>query len=156
LKKSLTKIKPIGMTTPLSPTLLPVTALDTSENPFDFIIAKAKAHDVVLLGTKHRQPPILDFISELLPNLPAAGITHIGLEIATDQQESIDRFIETGQGLNAIEIDPIIDCPDYRRNLVIIRTLAVKVVALDLPKSMWNSKHSRDRWMTNNINSILD
>ena len=99
------------------------TALAASENPIDFIIAKTKIHDVIFLGTMHRQASILDFIAELLPNLPVAGITHIGIEIAIDQQESIDRFIETGQGCNDIEIDPIIDCPGYRRNLGIIRAL---------------------------------
>lgn len=63
-------------------------------------------HDIVFLGTRQKQPPILEFISNLIPKLLESGVTHIGLEIASDQQEKIDRFMKTGKGLSDIEIHP--------------------------------------------------
>jgi hypothetical protein len=53
------------------------------------------------------------FISDLIPALHDVSVTHIGLEICSDQQGKIDHFIETDTGLTDIEIHPQIDCPGY-------------------------------------------
>ncbi len=44
-----------------------------------FILEKLKTHDIVFLGTTHKKPAILQLLSDLLPVLHEAGVTHIGL-----------------------------------------------------------------------------
>ena len=60
-------------------------------NPRSYVLTKIQTHDIVFLGTRHKQPPILEFISELITELHNSGVTHIGLEIASDQQAKIDQ-----------------------------------------------------------------
>jgi hypothetical protein len=84
------------------------------QDPQVYILHKLKKNDIVFLGTRHKQAPILKFIQGLIPKLQNAHVTHIGLEIATDQQARIDHYIKTGNGLSDIKIHPVIDCPEYR------------------------------------------
>jgi hypothetical protein len=58
-----------------------------NHDPQSYILKKLKSHNIVFLGTKHKQPPILKFISDLIPRLHDSGVTHIGLEIESDQQD---------------------------------------------------------------------
>ncbi len=67
-------------------------------NPKPYVLGKRQSHDLVLLETRHKREPILLFISDLIPALHNAGVTHIALEICADQQDRIDHFIETGTG----------------------------------------------------------
>jgi len=138
-----------------------ILSLETSasviaHDPIPFMLDKVKVHDVVLLGTTHNRPDILKFIAQLLPQLPYVGVTHIGLEIAADQQPKIDRYIKEGEGLEDIEIFHAIDCPGYRHLLEIIRAHNLRPVALDLPHSMWKTPNTLDQWMAKTLNSIFD
>ena len=135
---------------------LETSASVVTHEPVPFMLDKVKVHDVVLLGTTHNRPDILNFIARLLPWLPYVGVTHIGLEIATDQQPKIDRYIEEGEGLEDIEIFQAIDSPGYRHLLEIIRAHNLRPVALDLPHSMWKTSNTRDQWMAKTLNSIFD
>ncbi len=81
-----------------------------NHNPKSYVLNKFKTRDIVLLGTRHKQTPLLEFISEIIAVLHNSGVTHIGLEIATDQQGKINRFVETGAGLSEIQIHPQINC----------------------------------------------
>jgi len=135
---------------------LETSASVIAHDPIPFVLDKVKVHDVVLLGTTHNRPDILNFIARLLPQLSYAGVTHIGLEIATDQQAKIDRYIREGRGLKDIEIFHAIDCLGYRHLLEIIRTHNLRPVALDLPRSMWKTPNTRDQWMAKTLNSIFE
>jgi len=55
-----------------------------------YILEKLKTHHIVLLGITHKKPAILKFLSGLIQALHDVGVTHIGLEIAFDQQARID------------------------------------------------------------------
>lgn len=129
-------------------------------NPYSYILEKFKIFDVVLLGTKHRQKSILDFISGILPGLHEAGVSHLGLEIASDQQEYIDFYMENGIGMHKIKLHHAIDCFAYRNLLKIIRKLGqkntLKPVALDLPPSLYESHWNRDEWMAKSICRVLN
>lgn len=92
-------------------------------NPQSYILNKLKTNDIDFLGTRHKQPPILEFISEIITVLHNSGVTHIGLEIASDQQGKIDQFIKTGKGLSDIKIHSQIDCPEYRNLFNVLRDL---------------------------------
>jgi hypothetical protein len=125
-----------------------------------YILKKFKAHDIVFLGTRHRQPPILNFISDLITVLHNAEVTHLGLEIESDQQGKIDQFMDTGAGSNDIRIHHQIDCPEYRNLFKVIRDLdsdkRPAPIALDLPKSKYKEKISRDEWMARSIAGVFE
>ena len=86
-----------------------------------YILTKLQSHSIVFLGTRHKQPPILNFISELLTALNDSGVTRIGLEIASDQQGIIDHFMKTGAGLDDVQIHPQIDCQEYQNLFIVFR-----------------------------------
>jgi len=127
-------------------------------NPIEYVLNKLQSHDLVMLGTRHKREPILQFISKLIPSLYDAGVTHIGLEISSEQQDKIDHFIETGTGLTDIEIHPQIDCSHYRDLLKQIRGFdrnkRPTIVAVDLPKSQYGQM-SRDEYMVESIVGIF-
>jgi len=128
-------------------------------NAQSYIIKKLKTHHIVFLGTTHKKPAIHKFLSELIPALHNAGVTHIGLEIAFDQQTKIDNFIQTGKKLTDIQIHPMIDCPGHRNLLIKLATLdpniRPKTIALDLPKAKYRGKISRDKWMAGSIMQVF-
>lgn len=123
--------------------------------PQSYILEKLKSYDIVFLGTNHKKSSILRLLSDLIPYLHEAKVTHLGLEICSDQQERIDHFLQKGDGLMNIEIHSQIDCPEYRSMFKLIRTLDQKkrprTVAIDLPRSMYKGETSRDKWMALSI-----
>lgn len=145
-------------------TLLPIvfTGLIVSEfsnaenypiraHPRPYIIEKLRSHDIVFLGVNHKERNSQRFLSDLISHLHEAEVTHLGLEICSDQQKNIDHFFETGNGLANIGLHPQIDCPEYKSMFKDMETLdrgkRPVVVALDLPRSMYRGKISRDEWM---------
>ena len=128
-------------------------------NVQSYIFEKLKTHHIVFLGTTHRKPAILKFLSELIPELHDASVTHIGLEIPFDQQTRIDNFIQTGKKLTDIQIRPRIDCPEYRNLLIKLATIdpniRPKIIALDLPTSKYHVKTSRNKWMAGSIMQVF-
>ena len=124
--------------------------------PTEYLHSKLSNHDIVFLGTKHRQPRILNFIAELIPSLKELGVTHIGLEIPSDQQENIDTYMKTGNGLQDIQLHPQIDCPAYRNLFIVLRNSGGPApIALDLPKSEYKGDISRDEWMGLSLLKVL-
>ena len=69
-----------------------------------YILEKFKTNDIVFLGTSHQEPSILNFISNLIPELNKAGVSHICLEVPSDQQNNIDHIIQTGEGLSQVGV----------------------------------------------------
>ena len=117
------------------------TASDNLIPPADYIRSKLKQNDIVFLGTTHKKPDILGFIAELIPTLKSIGVTHVGLEIRSDQQEKIDAFMRTGNGLDDIKLHTQIDSPEYRHLFQVFRKSGGPIpVAIDLPSSMYNDK----------------
>jgi hypothetical protein len=106
-------------------------------DPRLYVLERLKSSDIVFLGMTHRRPLLLEFVRDLVPRLHKVEVTHIGLEIPSDQQANIDRFLNTGKSLGQIELHDQIECPEYRNILRVIRRLdqeiRPKVVALDLP-----------------------
>jgi len=140
-------------------TLLYASDYNISRDPQAYILDKFQAHNLVLLGTRHKRQPILALISGLLPNLPDSGLTHLGLEICSDQQTQIDNFLQMGDCLSGIEIHSQIDCPEYRNLLAMLQRIPDYkrpiVKALDLPKSMYGGGISRDEYIASSIAGIF-
>ena len=47
-----------------------------------YVMEKLSGHDIVFMGTTHRQPSILGLMAGLAPQLQKAGVTHLALEIS--------------------------------------------------------------------------
>jgi len=128
-------------------------------DPQSYVIEKIESHDIIFLGTTHKRSQILNFISSLIPKLHKVGVSHLCLEIDSDQQHKVDHYIQTGEGLYDIEIWPPIDCPEYRRLLTIIRDLPANErpspVCIDLPKTRHGKEINRDEWMAMSISKIF-
>jgi len=125
--------------------------------PADYIHSKLQQNDIVFLGTTHKKPEILGFIAALIPTLGKYRVSHVGLEIPSDQQEKIDVFMKTGNGLDDIKLHNQIDSPEYRHPFQVFRTSGGPIpVAIDLPSSMYNGTVSRDEWMARSLLIVLN
>jgi hypothetical protein len=124
-----------------------------------YILEKITVHDIVFMGTTHKQPAILDFIADLLPRLHTAGVTHIAIEVASDQQTRIDRYLDSGNGLADIDLHPALDCPRYRHLFALLRGIEAyrrpRVVAIDLPTQRYNGPIGRDAYMAAVLDKLL-
>ena len=123
--------------------LTPAIAI-CSENlypPADYIRARLEHNDIVFLGTRHKRPPILDFIAKLIPSLRSVGVTRVGLEIPSDQQEAIDAFMKTGEGGGQDPVSPSIGPPQVPPpDLMPHRSGHRKSDCDQDLKSLWNSQ----------------
>ena len=128
-------------------------------DPRGFVFSKLRSHDLVLLGTTHGQTAILRFISDIALQLPEAGVTYLGLEIASDQQHRIDRFMASGCGLDDIQVPAPVDCPEYRMLLRMLQernpSQVPALIALDLPLSKFGERTNRDEWMASRIAGVF-
>jgi hypothetical protein len=124
-----------------------------------YLLNKLAGHDIVLMGTTHRQPAILELMAQLAPRIRHAGATHLALEISNDQQALVDRFLDTGEGLASIRIPSAIDCPAYRQLLCALHRIGPgqrpKVIAIDLPLASYDGKISRDEYMATVLTATL-
>jgi hypothetical protein len=89
-----------------------------------------------------------------------SGITHVGLEIESNQQSKIDQFMHTGAGLNDIQINSQIDCLEFRNlfNVLMGHDQGKRPVpiALDFSKSKYGGTISRDEWMAKSIAGVFE
>lgn len=124
-----------------------------------YVLEKLRAHDLVFMGTTHKQPAILSLLAGLLPRLYAAGVTHVALEIPSDQQAGIDRFLSTGNSLEQLTLPSVIDCPEYRQLLTLLaempEDMRPRVRAVDLPPDQYGGGTDRDRWMAERLLDIM-
>jgi len=144
----------------ISKRIAPAEHYNINKDPQSYVLKKLSTYGIVFLGTTHKKGDILKFVSGLIPRIHEAGTTHLGLEISSDQQGKIASFIQTGNGLGEIKIHPLIDCPEYRSLFTIIRSLDQSkrpaVIALDLPRSMYQGEINRDEWMARSIVKIFN
>jgi len=124
-----------------------------------YVLNKLRTHVLVFMGITHKQPPILVLLADLLPHLHAVGVTHVALEIASDQQQRINRFLMSGDGLDDIVLHAAIDCRQYRHLFDIFRALAPcarpQVRAVDLPPAAYDAPQDRDQWMADRLTAIF-
>lgn len=124
-----------------------------------YVLEKLRTHALVFMGTTHKQPAILSLVTGLLPRLRAGGVTHLALEIASDQQMDIDRFLGTRAGLAQLALHGAIDCPEYRQLLAVLAALPDDlrpgVRAVDLPPARYGDGVDRDQWMAERLLDIV-
>lgn len=131
----------------------------TTYEPTVFVLDKLARNDLVFLGTTHRQPVILDFLMELVPLLQAAGVTHLALEITSDQQAALDAYVNGEAELAAIKLHTALECTGYRNLLRKIKSLPSgrrpQVKAIDLPENFYRLDLDRDQWMASRLIDII-
>ena len=114
---------------------------------------------MVFMGTTHKQPAILNFMAGLVPCLHGAGVTHLALEISSDQQVNLDRFLAGEAAVEGIALHAAIDCPAYHALLQALARLAPsrrpRVIAIDLPEARYSGAVSRDEYMADRLNATL-
>ncbi len=134
-------------------------SLKVETSPRNYVLEKLKAHDLVFMGTIHKQPAILQLITDLLPHLIKTGVTHLAMEIASDQQVNLDRFFATGRGMEQITLHRAIECRAYRHLLQSIQNMPATqrplVRAVDLPVSFYEAQVDRDQWMSQKLELIF-
>jgi len=140
------------------PYLIPVWA-DGNTLAQHYVLEKCRSQDVVFLGTTHKQPAILALISDLLPALTRTGVTHLGLEIGSDQQHRIDTYLLGGGDPSQIALADAIECPQYRQLFQALHCLPrhqrPMVVALDLPAHLYGKGIDRNQWMAMTLDHIV-
>ena len=124
-----------------------------------YVMRKLASHDIVFMGTTHRQPAIINLMVEMAPRFQSAGVTHLALEISSDQQVSLDRFLATGSGMHRIKLHAAIDCPAYRQFLGALHCIhpdrRPRVMAIDMPQAHYNGGMSRDEYMAGSLAAII-
>jgi hypothetical protein len=69
-----------------------------------YVLGKCAASSILFIGTTHKQPVILSLVADILPDLARVGVTHLALEIATDQQGAVDAFFNDSGEASEIEL----------------------------------------------------
>lgn len=125
-------------------------------SPTEYIQSKLQKNDIVFLGTTHRNPQLLRIIAEIIPKLKKVGVTHIGVEVPSDEQGKIDYFMKTGDGLDNVRFHLQVDHPDYRYLFKVFRMTGLKPIAIDLPYRKYGGEISRDEWMARSMLKVLN
>ncbi len=101
------------------------------------ILASIKPHSVTIIGETHKRPESFQFFQSIINNyLQKHKCLTVALEIASNQQNTIDQVIQGKAKVSDIEVAPPIDHPDFRiliENLVEIQKHndCVKIIAVD-------------------------
>ena len=78
------------------------------------------------------------------------------MEIPEDQQERIDTYMQTGEGLNTIILHTQIYTLKYLHLFEVIRESGGPTpVAIDLPHTRFGGSVSRDEWMSRSLLALL-
>jgi|GEM_PF-960900 len=124
-----------------------------------YVMEKLSGHDIVFMGTTHRQPAILGLMARLVPQFQKAGVTHLALEISSDQQDRLDYFLTTGKAMALIKLHGAIDCPGYRHLLSALQGIdsqqRPRVIAIDLPEAAYGGPVTRDEHMAMALRAAL-
>ena len=125
-----------------------------SLEPGSYLVEKARANRIVLIGTHHKDTHIHNLIIHSLPALVAmAGVNTLFVEIPTSQQEAIERFCREDAGVETIEVCEIIASPSYREILLKARSLGMEIIAIDAARP---EGITRDEWMARRVTAYLE
>ena len=113
---------------------------------------------VLIIGESYGQPESARFVSKTVTEyLNGGGCVKIGLEISSDQQETLDGAMKGEVPVSQIRINDIVDSATYRQMLTdfsgqIRAGKCLSVHAIDAPGSV---PVTRDAWMEKQVASIM-
>jgi hypothetical protein len=126
---------------------LPVASLAAVYDP---ILEQIKPGSITIIGESHKKTESVElFLSLALDVIRHYQCVVIGLEIASDQQSTLDAVMQGRASVNDVALWPPIDHPPYRRmleNFAALKRqgLCLKVIAID---AGMDNKIDRDQWM---------
>jgi len=115
---------------------------------------KIKPNTITIIGESHKHPESITLFHSLISDhLKQNKCLTIGLEIASNQQSTIDKLKQGRATISDIEISPIIDHPPFRKminDLVKIqkKNNCLNIIAIDAGDDI---DLSRDEWMAINL-----
>ncbi|SFM82073.1 hypothetical protein [Nitrosomonas communis] len=117
------------------------------------IVEGLEPHSITIIGERHKRPESIQFFRELISRyLQQDKCLTIALEIASNQQTTLDEIVEGRKIVADIEIPPMVDHPPYRSlmdDLVAMkrRGTCLKLIAIDGGELNVN----RDEWMAERL-----
>lgn len=113
---------------------------------------------VLIIGESYGQPESAQFVSKTVTEyLNGGGCLKVGLEISSDQQETLESAMKGEAPLSQIQINDIVDSVTYRQMLTdmsgqIRAGKCLSVHAIDAPGSV---PVTRDAWMEKQVVSMV-
>lgn len=134
---------------------LPVYA----ESPLTSILKGIKPESLTIIGETHKRPESYRLFQSLIDAyLEQHRCLTVALEIASNQQEVINRFIENKAKVSDIKVAPPIDHPEFRtliENLAELQrqNACFKLIAVDADIKL---KTDRDAWMAKELTMSVE
>lgn len=131
-------------------TALLLSSQTYAESSYRPILDGVKSHSITIIGETHKRPESFQLFQSIINDyLQKNKCLIVALEIASNQQLTIDQVIQGKASVSDIEVAPPIEHPDFR---VLIKNLAklqkhndcFKLIALDADIKL---KTDRDAWM---------
>ena len=122
------------------------------------ILAGIKPHSVTIIGETHKRPESFQFFQSIINDyLQNHKCLTVALEIASNQQNTVDQVIKGNAKVSDIEIAPPIDHSDFRlmiENLVNLQrnNVCFKLIAVDADIKL---KTDRDAWMAGRFTEFI-
>ncbi|MFH7320709.1 hypothetical protein ACHHRT_08870 [Desulfurivibrio sp. D14AmB] len=141
------------------PSLAPAGSVSTQT--LHGLIDNIQGHEVTVLGEHHGRPESPRLLVELAEAMTRGGeCLGVGLEIYSDQNESLAGFMAGDGPVGAIAVSSVIDHAGFREMLVELRRLVrddrcLEIRAVDLPRRLWGGEMTRDEWMADQLAAMV-
>lgn len=122
------------------------------------ILDGIKSHSITIIGETHKRPESFQLFQSIINDyLQKNKCLTVALEIASNQQSTIDQVIQGNAKVSDIEVAPPIDHPDFRiliENLVNLQRSndCFKLIAVDADIKL---KTDRDEWMADRFTEVI-
>jgi uncharacterized iron-regulated protein len=139
-------------------TALLLSSQTYAESSYRSILDGIKSHSITIIGETHKRPESIQFFQSLINNyLQKNNCLIVALEIASNQQNTIDQVIKGNAKVSNIEISPPIDHPDFRFLIESLVNLqrnndCFKIIAVDADIKL---KIDRDEWMADRFTEVI-
>ena len=118
------------------------------------IVEGLEPHSITIIGERHKRPESIQFFREVISRyLQQDKCLTVALEIASDQQVTLDEIVEGKKAVADIEIPPMVDHPSYRSLIDDLVTMkrrgsCLKLIAIDGGLEL---NVNRDEWMAERL-----
>lgn len=139
----------------LAPLLSSAVYAESNHHP---ILASIKPHSVTIIGETHKRPESLQFFQSIINGyLQNHKCLTVALEVASNQQNTIEQVIKGNAKVSDIEVAPPIDHPDFRLMIESLVNLqrnndCFKLIAVDADIKL---KTDRDAWMADRFTEVI-
>jgi uncharacterized iron-regulated protein len=121
------------------------------------IVEGLEPHTITIIGERHKRPESIQFFRELISSyLQQGGCLTIALEIASDQQTTLDEIVEGRMAVADIDIPPMVNHPPYRSLIDDLATMKRRGTCLNLIAIDGGELNvNRDEWMAERLANLV-